>query len=291
MEHNPFFSKLCLLVAATSVPIFGGVIAISGNSYTSSGTAATSNVRATWAGTDPALTWDNVVLTGDTPGGAPSECTGSCIPSYTSNGSLNSVSGSAISGVTFVGGNGLLYVRPTPIPSPSSGLRNSGYFGLNAQGAYPWRGGLATSEGIAAPSITITLPTGTRSVGFDYGSITNLAQNDGATLAITANMLGGATSSLPTLSRYDVNRTSPSYAATGPGFYGVTSSTEDILTITIIANASTGNWILNIANFRAGVQINAPTPEPNTFLAMGSALILISFLLRRRGKFARGGTA
>ena len=152
MKHILFLSKRCFLVAVTLCPVFGAVIAISGNAYTSSGVPATSNVRATWAGTNPALTWDNVILTGDTlPSGTPSECTGSCLPSYTSNGSLNNVSGSAISGVTFVGGNGLLYVRPTPIPSPSSGLRNPGYFGLNAQGVYPWRGGLATSEGIAAP--------------------------------------------------------------------------------------------------------------------------------------------
>ena len=293
------WTKLCVTSILIS-PMFGAIVTYNGNAYTSSGTPATSNVRASWGGTDGALAWDNVLVTGDTGLGV-SECTTPCAPSYTTGTvSSNNVSGQTISGVKFEGfntnaaGNNRLYVRPLPLPQPSSGPRNPEYRGLNGAGVYTqWRGGFATEPSVnGIPTLTITLPTGTRSVGFDYGSISNIATSDTTTgLTIMTTMANNASSNLG-VGRYDVNQVAPNqtYLSSGPGFYGVTS-TEDILTISIIANASSSQWILNIANFRVGVQINAPTPEPATFLAMGSALILISFLLRRRGKFARGGAA
>ena len=259
---------------------WGALVPVSGNSYGGSG------IRANFLTLMPSLTYDDIDFF--------AECTiaNTCLPSYNSGPqSLNNISGRVFSGVTFAGANtgsgAGLFVRQT-------GSRNSLYTPLNGNGGFPqWTNGLATADGLnasitGAPSITISLAPGTRSAGFDFGQRNSTTAN----LTITATTASGSVAVTP-VNRYDIGGVgSPNYNTTGPGFYGVTSDLEDILTITIVANSnSNANWLLNVANFRAGVQINAPTPEPSTFLAMGSALILISFLLRRRGKFARGDTA
>ena len=266
---------LLALVAGASR---GALLPVSGNSYGGSG------IRANFLTLMPSLTYDGIDFF--------AECTSPCLPSYNSGPqSLNNISGTVFSGVTFAGANtgagAGLYVRPI------SGSRNSIYTPLNGNGGFPqWTNGLATADGFnasitGAPSITMTLAPGTRSAGFDFAQRNSTVAN----LTVTATTASGSVAVTPT-NRYDTGTGSPNYLTTGPGFYGVTSDLEDILTITIVANSSSNaNWLLNVANFRAGVQINAPTPEPATFLAMGSALILISFLLRRRGKFARGGAA
>ncbi len=272
-------SRLSLIAFAVGAS-WGALVPVSGNSYGGSG------IRANFLTLMPSLTYDGIDFFG--------ECTGanSCTPSYNSGPqSINNITGKVFSGVTFAGANSgagaALYVRQI------SGSRNSLYTSLNGNGGYPqWTSGLATVDGFlasttGAPSITMTLAPGTRSAGFDFGQSNSTVAN----VTITATSASGSVAVTP-VNRYDTGTGSPSYLTTGPGFYGVTSDLEDILTITIIANStSNANWVLNVANFRAGVQINAPTPEPNSFLAMGSALILISFLLRRRGKFATGGAA
>ncbi len=269
-----------MLALATS---YGAILnTVEGNAYGGSG------IRANFLTLLPSLTYTSVDFF--------TACTAanSCIPSYNSGPqSINNISGTVFGGATFTGANSgiagnQLYVRQI------SGSRNSIYTPLNGNGGFPqWTSGLATADGFVTsvtgtPSITITLAPGTRSAGFDFGQRNSLPSS----FNITATSASGSVTITPT-NRYDTGGLgSPNYLTTGPGFYGVTSSLEDILTITIVANASTNpNWVLDVANFRAGVQINAPTPEPATFLAMGSALILISFLLRRRGKFARGGAA
>ena len=266
-------------LALTAGASWGALVPVSGNSYGGSG------IRANFLTLMPSLTYDDIDFF--------AECTvaNTCLPSYNSGPqSLNNISGRVFSGVMFAGANSGsgagLFVRQT-------GSRNSLYTPLNGNGGFPqWTNGLATADGFNAsitgtPSITISLAPGTRSAGFDFAQRNSTT----ASLTITAFTASGSIAVTP-VNRYDTGTGTPNYLTTGPGFYGVTSSLEDILTITIVANSSSNaNWLLNVANFRAGVQINAPTPEPSTFLAMGSALILISFLLRRRGKFARGGAA
>ena len=267
---------------------YGTMVITTGNAYGGSG------VRATWESTAPG-TPDPVNLG--------TECIGQstslvpCVYSYNNSSSPNgivaatvNVSGTKVSGVTFTGTNSngnLLYARPL-VPGNAAG--NTFYANVNAQGAYSqvthiW----STGPSGQSPSMLITVPTsGVRSVEFDFASLTGLSPGAFGDITVVTEDRNHLTSSV-TVDRYDTSRGAV-YTGTGPGFYGVTS-TEDILTVSIIANASTSSWILNIANFRVGVQINAPTPEPDSFLAMGSALILLSFLLRRRGKFARGGAA
>ena len=271
------------LLALTIGSSYGAVVTLIGNAYGGSG------VRAGFiSGGSNSLTYDDVNLT--------TECISPCSYSYNrpTPGTLNNVSGQTISGVTFVGSNSgagnALYVRSL---TDTNRNQTSGpnYNQLNSSaGSYQtvlwpqWTVGFATAPNVTGTaSMNIAVPTGTRSVAFDYGSINSPTTNS---YTITVTTASGSTQ-LPLVNSYQVGA---NYDLSGPGFYGATS-TEDILTVTIIANASTSQWILNIANFRAGVQINAPTPEPDSFLAMGSALILLSFLLRRRGKFARGGAA
>lgn len=288
----------CFLLGTLALPAGATIVTFNGNAYTSSGVAATSNVRAAWGGTNPLLTWDNVLLTGDTGLGA-SECTGACAPSYTDGSpSTNNVSGQTISGVKFVGGNttaagnNVLYVRPLPLPQPSSGPRNtSPYRSLNGMGSFPnWLGGFATAPAVnGIPSITMTLAPNTRSVGFDYASISNLSASSTTGLTITVTTASGPTTL--TVGRYDINQSGPNYATSGPGFFGV-NSTDDIVTISIAANSSSTQWILNIANFRFGTgAAAAPVPETSSQLTLGAGLIAISLLLRKRSKTSRGGTA
>ena len=284
-------AKTGLLATLALTTSYGAIVTTVGNAYGASG------VRAGFLATMPP-SFDDVNLT--------TECTIGCGYSFNrmtgSNtaGPLVNVSGQTISGVRFVGTNtGLtntLYVRPL-----TDGIRNSNSSGgpgvnynqLNAsQGVSPltwpgWTIGFATAPVTTTGIISVTadnLPVGTRSVAFDYASI---GAGTFDTVTINVRTASGTT---PLSRPAYLAGTSNYNSTTGPGFYGATS-TEDILEISVIANASNSPWILNIANFRVGVQINAPTPEPTTFLAMGSALILLSFLLRRRGKFARGGAA
>ena len=270
------------LLALTMGSSYGTISPYIGNAYGPSNTAGT---RATWAGQMLSLTYDDVDLA--------TECTGGCAYTYNSGPAtpLNNVSGQTISGVKFVGANSTtgagLYVRPI-----NSGTRNSGTGGFPNYNALAnadftqWVYGLATIGGTAGtPSLTITLPTGTRSVGFDFGNINSTAAN----ISITTTSASTSDTKTPA-NRYDTAAGTPSYLTTGAGFYGATS-TDDILTISIVANASTSAWILNIANFRVGVQINQPTPEPATQLTFAAALIALSIVLRRRNGNTPGGTA
>jgi hypothetical protein len=271
--------KLCLLSALAIGPASAAIVTFLGNSYSSP------NVRTTWLAQLPALTYDNVVLSG-----AGNECVSPCGYTYNSGPAETvNVSGQTISGVTFAGSNSAvagsgLYVRPT------GGSRNSFYNPLTGNGGFPqWVTGLATVQGAGSgfPTITITLPSGTRSAGFDFGNINSSSAN----LTITATTAGGGTSSVVPTNRYDTGTGTPNYLTTGPGFYGVTSSDDDIVTITIIGNANNGGWVLNIANFRFGVQTAAPVPEPATQLTLGAVLIAMSIWLRQRNKSSRGGNA
>jgi len=271
MKPSIGLAQFGFLALAASMPSYGALVVYTGNAYTSP------NVRATWSALLPTLDWDSINFL--------AECVSPCAPTYNSGPATSTnISGTAFSGVTFAGANSGagagLFLRHL------TGSRNNFYNGLTANGAYTqWNNGLATAQGVTgAPSITITLPTGTRSAGFDFGNINSTT----AGITITATTASGHLDSSP--GRYDVAAGSPSYASTGPGFYGVTS-TEDILTISIIANASTNQWVLNLANFRYGIQLPTATPEPSTQLALGAALITISLLLRRRSKSARGGNA
>ncbi len=252
-----------------------------GNAYGGSG------VRASFEALMPELQYDTVNLT--------TECVSPCVYSYSSGPlSLTNISGTSISGVTFVGSNSSagagLYARPLGTRNSSTG----GYFNYNQLNGnnlvtppWPqWTVGLASAGNVSgtptgSTSISASvLPAGTRSVAFDYGSA------NGTTYTIRATTASGALE-LPSVSPYNVGG---GYTSSGPGFYGVTS-TEDILTVTIIANATASNWIINLANFRYGIQLPTATPEPSTQLALGAALITISLLLRTRSKSARGGNA
>jgi len=276
-------AKTAILLMATGSSYGAIVSLITGNAYGGSGQ------RANFLTLMPLLAYDNVDLA--------TECTSPCAYSFNRNSATTTnVSGQTISGVTFIGANtgaagNNLQVRPL-----NDGTRNSGggpsYNTLTANGVYSQMVYLfSTAPGVSGtPSMNISfLPTpGVRSVAFDYASISNLSGGDTAGLTITTTSRNTA-NSVSTVSRYDASQTTP-YATSGPGFYGVTS-TEDILTISIIANASSSQWILNIANFRVGVQINAPVPEPATQLTFAAALIAISLLIRRRNRNTPGGTA
>ena len=267
-------AKTAILLMATGSS-YGALLTYLGNAYGPTNTAGT---RATWTALMPTLTWDDVNLN--------TECTGACGYTYnTGPANTVNVSGQTISGVTFAGSNSGsgagLFVRPL------TASRNS-FYNLLANSSFPqWTIGLATVQGVAGQSnILITLPTGTRSAGFDFASINSTATN----ITITTTTASGSNSQVPT-NRYDLGAGTPNYATTGPGFYGVTSSTEDILTISVIANASSSAWVVNLANFRVGVQINAPVPEPATHLTFAAALIALSLLIRRRHRNTPGGTA
>ncbi len=279
------WARVGLLAALAVKASFGALVDMSGNAYGGSG------IRANFLTLMPLLDYGGGTI--DFFG----QCNAgnSCLPSYNSGPqSINNASGKVFGGATFTGANSgaagnALYVRQI------SGSRNSFYTPLNGNGGFTqWTSSLSTFDGqsgtgaiTGTPSITINLAPGTRSAGFDFGQRNSLPSN----VTITATTASGSVTETPT-NRYDTGTGSPNYLTTGPGFYGVTSNLEDILTITIVANASSAsNWVLNIANFRAGVQIHQATPEPSTQLALGSALILISLLLRYRSKSARGGTA
>ncbi|MBY0505744.1 MAG: hypothetical protein K2X03_17650 [Bryobacteraceae bacterium] len=265
--------------------LFGAVTTYTGNAYGGSGQRATFLTLLP----APALTYDMVDLA--------SECVSPCAYSFNRNtATTTNISGQTISGITFSGANtgaagNNLQVRPL-----NDGTRNSGggpsYNTVTANGAYSQMVYLfSTAPGVSGtPSMNISFaPTpGVRSVAFDYASISNLGSNDPAGFTITTTS-ANTPNSVSTINRYDASQ-SAAYAASGPGFYGITS-TEDILTISIVANASSSQWIINLANFRVGVQINSPVPEPGPQLTMGAALILISLLLRYRSKIATGGKA
>lgn len=278
-------ARLSLVAALAAGISFGTLVDMSGNAYGPSG------IRANFLTLMPLLDYGGGTI--DFFG----QCTAAnaCLPSYNSGPqSINNASGKVFRGVTFTGNNtgatgNALYVRQI------AGSRNSFYTPLNGNGGFPqWTSSLSTFDGqsgsgaiTGTPSITMTLAPGTRSVGFDFGQRNSLPSN----VTITATSASGSITETP-VNRYDTGTGSPNYLSTGPGFYGVTSNLEDILTITIVANASSSsNWVLNIANFRVGVQIHEPVPEPSTQIALGSALILISLMIRYRSKAKSGGNA
>lgn len=280
MRQFSVFSKVGALVILAANPGFATLVTYLGNAYS----PGASPQRATWENQLASLT--------DHPIDLASDCASPCAYSYNSGpASLTNVSGMTIGGVTFVGsntgvgGNGL-YVRPIQGTS-----RNSPYTPLAGNGGFPqWKVGLATVQGVlGTPTLTLTLPSGTRAIGFDFGNI-----NSESNITITTATLSNVTSSLVPANRYDTGTGNPNYLTTGPGFYGVTSSDEDILTVTLSGNSTTGSkqWILNIANIRFGtVAAEAAVPEPSPQLMLGAALISISLLLRHRSKSQRGGNA
>ncbi len=284
MRQFSVFSKVGALVILAANPGFATLVTYLGNAYS----PGTSPQRATWAAQLPSLTYDNVDLS--------TECVSPCAYSY-NNGpqSLTNVSGQTISGIQFVASNtgsgtNQLYVRSTGTTrnNGSGGYPNytSLVNGSFNQMAYV----ISTVQQVTGTaSITLTLPTGTRSVGFDFANINSASSN----ISITANTASTSSNVTPT-NRYDVGAGSPNYLTTGPGFYGVVSNDTDgdITTITITTNGSTSQWILNIANIRFGtLAAEAAVPEPSPQLMLGAALISISLLLRHRSKSQRGGNA
>ncbi len=253
-----------------------------GNAYS----PGASPQRATWVAQLPSLTYDNVDLS--------TECVSPCGYTYNNGPAATvNVSGQTISGIQFVGSNtgsgtNQLYVRPTTSRNNSTGGYN--YAGLVNGSFNQMAYILSTAQFVTGQaSITLTLPTGTRSVGFDFVNVNSTSAN----VSITANTASTSSTVSPT-NRYDVGAGSPSYLTTGPGFYGVVSNDTDgdITTITISSNGSSTQWILNIANIRFGtLAAQAAVPEPSPQLMLGAALISISLLLRHRSKSQRGGNA
>ena len=277
-------ARTAILLMATGSSYGAIVSLITGNAYGGSGQRANFLTLMPF----PLLTYDNVDLA--------TECTSPCAYSFNRNSATTTnVSGQTISGVTFIGANtgaagNNLQVRPlnetnrNQTSGPNYNQLNSAAANYQAVLWPQWTIGFATAPNVTgAPSMNITtMPTGTRSVAFDYGSINAPV----GTYSIQVRTASGFQPETQ-VNNYLVGS---SYNTSGPGFYGVTS-TEDILTISIIANASSSQWILNLANFRVGVQINAPVPEPATHLTFAAALIALSLLIRRRHRNTPGGTA
>ena len=281
MKFSLYITRLCL-AAALVTTADAAIITYIGTAYLPT---ASTGQRQTWINQTTAQV---PALSGPTDINFGTGCVSPCIPSTTSAGT--NISGVVMSGVTFTGSVGAtpgLYDRP--VYDATTKAANSAYTFYN-NGFTQWTGSLATNN-VSHPSgftsITITLPNGVRSVGFDFGGL----QSASSGYNVSATLSGATVADSSTLTSNPGVRFDPafSYSTSGPGFYGLLSTANDIQTVTISTGTNSGSWILNIANFKFYTAPQTATPEPAQQLTLGAALITISFLLRRRTK--AGGNA